>query len=171
MNILIEILLYYINIFNVYINYFNLNIDIIDLEVYIIDIKRKEGDRMYQVISSCPVCRKKLKVVKLQCENCDTVIENDFCLSKFDYLSTEDLFFAETFLKCRGNIKEVEKELKISYPTVRSRLDDIIQKLDGNPNVRSNVQSASSSRKKEILNALENGEITPEEALEQMKEN
>ena len=43
--------------------------------------------------------------------------------------------------------------------------------LDGNPNVRSNVQSASSSRKKEILNALENGEITPEEALEQMKEN
>ena len=60
--------------------------------------------------------REKLKVVKLQCENCDTVIENDFCLSKFDYLSTEDLFFAETFLKCRGNIKEVEKELKISYP-------------------------------------------------------
>lgn len=123
---------------------------------------------MYQVISSCPVCGKKLKVVKLQCENCDTVIENDFCLSKFDYLSTEDLFFAETFLKCRGNIKEVEKELKISYPTVRSRLDDIIGKLDGKP--KTAVPVPSSSRKKEILSALENGEITPEEALEQMKE-
>ncbi|UWD48719.1 DUF2089 domain-containing protein [Clostridioides difficile] len=122
---------------------------------------------MYQVISRCPVCGRKLKVVKLQCENCDTVIENDFCLSAFDYLSVDDLFFAETFLKCRGNIKEVEKELKISYPTVRSRLDDIIQKLDGKPNVK----LSSDSRKKEILDELEKGEITPAEALEQMKEN
>ncbi|MGX9754682.1 DUF2089 family protein [Clostridioides difficile] len=122
---------------------------------------------MYQVISRCPVCGRKLKVVKLQCENCDTVIENDFCLSAFDYLSVDDLFFAETFLKCRGNIKEVEKELKISYPTVRSRLDDIIQKLDGKPNMK----LSSDSRKKEILDALEKGEITPAEALEQMKEN
>lgn len=122
---------------------------------------------MYQVISHCPVCGKKLKAVKLQCENCDTAIENDFCLSKFDYLSAEDLFFAETFLKCRGNIKEVEKELKISYPTVRSRLDDIIRKLEGKPK----VPAPCASRKKDIVSALEKGEITPEEALEQMKEN
>ncbi|WP_343208585.1 DUF2089 domain-containing protein [Anaerolentibacter hominis] len=121
---------------------------------------------MYQVISRCPVCGRKLKVVKLQCENCDTAIENDFALSKFDYLSPEDLYFAETFLKCRGNIKEVEKELKISYPTVRSRLDDIIRKLGGRPD----VPPPSVSVRKEILDALENGDITPEEALEQMKE-
>ena len=62
----------------------------------------------------------------------------------------------------------MEKELKISYPTVRSRLDDIIGKLDGKP--KTAVPAPSSSRKKEILSALENGEITPEEALEQMKE-
>ena len=122
---------------------------------------------MYQVISRCPVCGGKLKVVKLQCENCDTAIENNFYLSKFDYLSPEDLFFAETFLKCRGNIKEVEKELKISYPTVRSRLDDIILKLGG----KGKNPSPSAPRKKEILDALENGEITPEEAMEQMKDN
>lgn len=121
---------------------------------------------MYQVISRCPVCGKKLKVVKLQCENCDTAIENDFYLSKFDYLSVEDLFFAETFLKCRGNIKMVEKQLKISYPTVRARLDDIIQKLDGKPR----TAMLSVSQKKDILDSLENGEITPEEALEQMKD-
>lgn len=120
---------------------------------------------MYRVISRCPVCGQKLKVVKLQCVNCDTAIENDFCLSKFDYLSVEDLFFAETFLKCRGNIKEVEKELKISYPTVRSKLDDIIQKLDG----KSNEPTTVAANRKDILDALENGEITPAEALEQMK--
>lgn len=109
---------------------------------------------MYQVISRCPVCGRKLKVVKLQCENCDTAIENDFSLSKFDYLSAEDLSFAETFLKCRGNIKEVEKELKISYPTVRSKLDDVIGKLGGRPE----GQAVSASRKKDILSTLENGE-------------
>lgn len=122
---------------------------------------------MYQVISLCPVCGKRLKVTRLLCENCDTTIENDFRLSKFDYLSTEDLFFAETFLKCRGNIKEVEKELKISYPTVRARLDDIIRKLEG----KKDVPSPMAARKEEILAALEKGEITAAQALEQMREN
>ena len=163
----IKISKYIIKYFNIYINIFNFYIDIINFKFYIIDIKRKEGEWMYQVISRCPVCGGKLKVVKLQCENCDTAIENDFCLSKFDYLSAEDLYFAETFLKCRGNIKEVEKELKISYPTVRSRLDNIIRKLGGKPA----APAPSDGRKKEILDALENGEITPAEALEQMKEN
>ena len=122
---------------------------------------------MYQVISICPVCGKRLKVTRLLCENCDTAIENDFRLSKFDYLSTEDLFFAETFLKCRGNIKEVEKELKISYPTVRARLDDIIRKLDG----EKPKPASYASRNEDILQALEKGEITASQALEQMREN
>lgn len=121
---------------------------------------------MYQVISLCPVCGNKLKAVKLQCENCDTAIENNFCLSKFDYLSGEELFFAETFIRCRGNIREVEKVLKISYPTVRSRLDDVIRKLEGKPA----VPPPSSSRNRDILDALDHGDITLAEALEQMKE-
>ena len=120
---------------------------------------------MVQIISRCPVCGRKLKAVKLQCEHCDTAIENNFRLSRFDYLAPEELFFAETFLKCRGNIKEVERELKISYPTVRSRLDDIIRKLDGKSDTPPSV-----SRRKDILDALQNGAITPEEALEKMQE-
>ena len=107
---------------------------------------------MYKVISQCPVCGGQLKV-----------IENDFHLNKFDYLSEQELFFIETFISCRGNIKEVEKELKISYPTVRSRLDEVIEKLGCKP------APVSGNKKKEILDALERGEITPEEALEQMK--
>ena len=98
-------------------------------------------------------------------QKCDTVIENDFYLNKFDYLSADDLNFVETFLKCRGNIKEVEKELGISYPTVRSKLDDVIGKLG-----YKTVPAPSADRKKEILDALEKGEITPEEALSQMSE-
>ena len=117
-----------------------------------------------------------------QCPNCEELVGDDVkecfnCHYNFIYKrvmnpnEVMDMRNANERLQQEREEKQREKELKISYPTVRSRLDDIIQKLDGNPNVRSNVQSASSSRKKEILNALENGEITPEEALEQMKEN
>ena len=84
---------------------------------------------MKKVISRCPVCDSELTVTRLKCASCDTVIENNFRLSKFDYLSEEELYFTETFLRCRGNIKEVEKELSISYPTVRSKLDAVIKKL------------------------------------------
>ena len=71
---------------------------------------------MNKVISRCPVCNHELTVARLQCDSCDTVIENHFRLSKFDYLSDEELYFTETFIRCRGNIKEVEKELHIITP-------------------------------------------------------
>lgn len=119
---------------------------------------------MKKVISRCPVCSGELTVVRLKCDSCETVIENRFKLSKFDYLSDEDLFFTETFIKCRGNIKEVEKELKISYPTVRSKLDAVIKKLgyEARPDEESVKREA-------LLKALERGEITAEEAIAQLK--
>ena len=84
---------------------------------------------MKKIISRCPVCRNDLAVTRLKCNSCNTIIENNFRLSKFDYLSDEDLYFTETFIRCRGNIKEVEKALGISYPTVRSKLDTVIKEL------------------------------------------
>ena len=120
---------------------------------------------MKKVISRCPVCNHELTVVRLKCDSCETVIENNFRLSKFDYLSDEELYFTETFIWCRGKIKEVEKELGISYPTVRSKLDAIIKKLG----YESKNDEQSSAKKEEILKALENGEITAEEAIAQLK--
>lgn len=119
---------------------------------------------MKKVISRCPVCGGELTVARLKCRSCDTVIENDFKLSKFDYLSDEELYFTETFIKCRGNIKEVEKELKISYPTVRAKLDGVIKKLgyEAQPD-------AETMKREEILKALERGELTAEEAIAQLK--
>lgn len=118
----------------------------------------------YRVISKCPVCSAKLRVTKLKCNKCGTVIENDFELSKFEYLSSEQLNFMEVFLKCRGNIKDVEKELGISYPTVRAKLDDVVSALGYTVIKKPTVNS------KEILDMLERGEITPEQALNMMKE-
>lgn len=119
---------------------------------------------MKKIISRCPVCNSELTVARLKCDSCDTVIENNFRLSKFDYLSEEELFFTETFLRCRGNIKEVEKELGISYPTVRSKLDAVIKKLGYDAGADDRT-----AKHEEILKALENGNITAEQAIAQLK--
>lgn len=84
---------------------------------------------MKEVIGNCPVCDHDLSVTKLTCHNCETEISGDFRLSKFDYLSKTELAFVETFIIKQGNIKEIEKELNISYPTVKKNLNLIIQKL------------------------------------------
>lgn len=123
---------------------------------------------MKKIISQCPVCGGELKVTRLRCAQCDTVIENDFTLSRFDYLSAEELSFTETFIKCRGNIKEVEKELGISYPTVRAKLDAIIKKLGFEEDARQG-QDEEMLRREAVLKALELGEITAEEAISRLK--
>ncbi len=119
----------------------------------------------YKVIGKCPVCSSKLRVVKLKCSKCGTTIENEFELSKFEYLSDEQLKFMEVFVMCRGNIKDVERELGISYPTVRAKLDEVIVAL-GYP-----VSKKPSVNQNEIIELLEKGEITADAALSMMKEN
>jgi len=114
----------------------------------------------YPLISVCPVCGKQLKITKLQCIHCHTTIENEFELSNFAALSKEQLKFIETFLKCRGNIKEVEKELGVSYPTVRGKLDDIISSLG-----YSTTKKVEKIDRKKVILMLEKGEITAEEAI------
>lgn len=118
----------------------------------------------YPLISECPVCGKQLKITKLQCTHCHTTIENEFELSKFASISKEQLNFIEIFLKCRGNIKEVEKELGVSYPTVRGKLDDIITSLG-----YSTTKKVEVDRKKVIL-MLEKGELTADEAISILNE-
>jgi hypothetical protein len=116
------------------------------------------------IITNCPVCSKQLTVAKLQCTHCHTTIENEFEFSKFASLPQEQLYFIEVFLKCRGNIKEVEKELGISYPTVRGKLDDIISALGYSANKKTDID------KKKIVSMLEKGEISAEDAIKMLNE-
>ncbi|WP_312649664.1 DUF2089 domain-containing protein [Aminipila sp.] len=117
----------------------------------------------YKILTKCPVCSSKLTVTKLTCKKCNTVIENEFELSKFSYLTMEQLNFAEVFIKCRGNIKDVEKELGISYPTVRSKIEDLIASLGYAP-IKEKTDNSS-----EVIDKLEKGEITAEEAINLLK--
>jgi hypothetical protein len=118
----------------------------------------------YPLLTNCPVCTNALTITKLQCSHCQTTVENEFEVSKLAALGQEQLQFIEIFLKCRGNIKEVEKELGISYPTVRGKLDDIISALGYS------TQKKPEPDKKKIVSMLEKGEITAEKAIQLLKE-
>ena len=113
-----------------------------------------------EVIGHCPVCDSTLHVTELSCKQCKTKISGDFTLCKFCSLDKEKKYFAEVFIKCRGNIKEIEKELGISYPTVRKLLDEVINALGYNTK-----PAPTANEKAEILDKLSKGEISSEEAL------
>ncbi len=118
----------------------------------------------------CPVCAEELAVTKLRCGHCETGIEGNFDLPPFAKLNREQLEFVEIFLKCRGNIKEVERELGISYPTVRGRLDGVLEALGYRVEAHAAGEDAGrQNRRKEILDALNKGEIGPEEAVKLLK--
>lgn len=81
-------------------------------------------------VSRCPACGStSFEIQRLRCTSCGTAVEGRFSVSRLATLPDEQIAFVEVFLKCRGNIKEVERELGISYPTVRSRLDKVIALL------------------------------------------
>jgi hypothetical protein len=84
---------------------------------------------MPELTGRCPICEAELTVTHLRCQRCGTGLEGTFTLTKFDRLSREQLRFVDVFVKNRGVIRDVERELGISYPTVRSRLDEVIRAL------------------------------------------
>lgn len=117
-----------------------------------------------EVLGKCPVCDDELHVTKLGCNNCHTSIEGNFSLCKFCKLTDEQKNFVEIFIKSRGNIKEIEKEMGISYPTVRGKLENIMESLGHSPKYE-----VPEVDKKEILEKLSSGEITSDEAIKLLK--
>ena len=113
------------------------------------------------VIARCPICSQSLHVVRLECDSCGTSLEGLFTLGRFHSLTPEQLEFLETFIRCRGSFKDVERDLGISYPTVRSRLDAVIRAL-GFPSQAEPDRDVE--RRKEILRELAEGRIAPDDA-------
>ncbi|MEO8633009.1 MAG: DUF2089 domain-containing protein, partial [Chloroflexota bacterium] len=113
------------------------------------------------VVAKCPICAAQLKVVRLECDSCGTRMEGSFSLGRFHALSPDQLEFLETFIRARGNFKDIERELGISYPTVRSRLDAMIRAL-GFPSQAE--PDRESERRKEILRELAEGRIAADDA-------
>jgi len=122
---------------------------------------------MYPVIGTCPVCGENLTVTRLYCRACDSAIEGHFTLGRFYQLAPEQMAFVETFIRCEGKLTRVQEELGMSYPTARARLTEVIQALgyevsDSKPDI-------SPEERRLILEQLASGEISSEEAVQQLQ--
>jgi hypothetical protein len=115
----------------------------------------------------CPACQAAMHVSELTCPDCQTKIQGDFRASPIQRLHRDQLEFTEVFLRCRGNIKEVEKELKISYPTVRAKLDAIIRDMGYSQSEEESSMTEWDSS--EVLTQLGSGDLSFDEALARLK--
>ena len=84
---------------------------------------------MKRLPTSCPSCNGKLAVKRLRCEKCETEVEGLYPLPSLASLGQEDQDFILEFIQASGSLKEMANILNVSYPTVRNRLDEIIEKL------------------------------------------
>ena len=85
------------------------------------------------LVATCPSCDEKLVVTRLNCDNCELELNGDFPLSRFDYLSADELDFIESFLKVQGNFKTLQNEKCMSYPAVKKKFRDIMNHLNLSP--------------------------------------
>jgi hypothetical protein len=126
----------------------------------------------HDVISTCPVCSGELAVTRLHCRSCGTTLEGEFSVGRFGRLTREQLALLESFLRSRGNLRDMERELGISYPTVRSRVEALVRALGFGPRdgeeaseeaAGTGATDAAAARQS-ILERLANHEITADDA-------
>jgi len=121
----------------------------------------------YTPPSKCSVCGEELNVTRLSCPSCKTEITGTFSPCRYCALNDKQKLFLETFLKSRGSIKDVEKSLSISYPTVKGLLEELLTALFPEENQRGEEQLSST----EILDMLESSEITAAQAASMLSKN
>lgn len=137
----------------------------------------------HDVIATCPVCSGELAVTRLRCGGCGTTIEGEFGVGRFARLSREQVVVLESFLRSRGNLRDMERELLISYPTVRARVEALVRALGFGP--RDEVDGAQAAAeaaaaaataadevgaaRREVLERLARHELSAEDAAEAIR--
>ena len=132
---------------------------------------------MHEAIATCPVCSGDLSITRLHCSSCGTALEGEFSVSRFGRLDREQMALLESFLRSRGNLKEMERELGISYPTVRNRVDALVRALGlGEPvalaadtAAPADGSTSTPGTRLEILERLARGETSAEEAADAIR--
>ena len=120
---------------------------------------------MSAIPAKCPSCDHQMVITQLSCTNCNTAIAGYYPLSPFAHLTEENLKFLENFIRYRGNVKEMERELGQSYWTIRSRLDKLIVEMG-----LSDTPEDLEQQRKRILEQLSSGELTVDEATQRLSE-
>lgn len=102
-------------------------------------------------------------VERLRCKQCSVAVEGQIPIPRLARLSAGDREFIELFVRSSGSLKAVAAHLGISYPTVRSRLDRVIVALE-------QAAGEEHDSRREVLDALEAGKLTVDQAIEKLKE-
>lgn len=118
---------------------------------------------MRRPVTQCPVCDSSLAIAELRCPECGTAMRGSFPHTRCPCcaLPVEQLKFLELFLRCRGNLRDVERALGLSYPTVRARLDALLATLG----YTASESPGSADQRREILEELNAGRLTADEAV------
>ena len=128
---------------------------------------------MSRQVTQCPVCEAPLRITELSCPECETKLHGVFQPPPLARLPREHQQFAETFLLCRGVIRDVEKALGISYPTVRARLDGVVAALEEvlalDAAAPSSGAPGRAEQRRALLRKVEEGLLDPAEAAEALR--
>jgi hypothetical protein len=104
-----------------------------------------------------------MKVTRMQCDSCGTAVEADYSPCPFCHLGPRESAFLQTFVKARGNIKEVERELGVSYSAARSMLDELLEAMGHDTDLAKVLGPDPTDT--EVLSALARGRISKEQAM------
>jgi hypothetical protein len=128
-------------------------------------------EQMYPIPARDPVSGGELYISELSSDESGVTIRGRFEVPRYARLDPEQAHFLETFLRCRGMISSMEKELNLSYPTVRARLDSLLETLGLSPvkEKEEGKKEKASEKRRKVLDQLEKGEITAEEAKEKLR--
>jgi len=124
---------------------------------------------MKRLPTTCPSCGSQLEIAELHCPACGTTVRGAYPLDRFAALSAEDEQFLLTFLAARGNLKEVQDRLSLSYPTVRGRLDRVLVALGLAVDDKSTDKSARKPDVMDLLDKLEAGDLSVDAVLKSIK--
>lgn len=119
---------------------------------------------------TCPSCKKALKLRLMTCDDCGVKVEGDFRLNEFATLPPEDLHFLRVFVQSEGRVRDMETVLGLSYPTIRTRLAALKEKLSPERTGMPTEKDLREERIKEILADLSEGKVAFEKALDLIKE-
>ncbi len=124
--------------------------------------------QQYPLPTQCPICSGEMEITRARCKDCETTLDGHFTQGRFANLNPQQWHFIETFIRCKGKIKDVEVALDISYPTVVTRLNETVRALgfeSGDEPGAAQRGAATEERRRKILERLERNEIGPKEAV------
>ena len=134
----------------------------------------------HDVIATCPVCAGELAVTRLRCGGCGTTIEGEFGVGRFARLTRDQTALLESFLRSRGNLRDMERELGISCPTVRARVEALVRALGFGPRDEADGVAAMAATaaatadeiqagRRDVLERLARHELSAEDAAEAIR--